>query len=60
MYWILKENELGFIWDENKKVMFQVENEVATIIKPTLEQLTRFRPNVVLVEKTTSKPKVLV
>ena len=49
MYWILKENELGFIW-----------NEVATIIKPTLEQLTRFRPNVVLVEKTTSKPKVLV
>lgn len=60
MYWILKENELGFIWDENKKVMFQVENEVATIIKPTLEQLTRFRPNAVLVEKTTSKPKVLV
>ena len=60
MFWIYKEEELQFVWDDDKKIMYQIENREATEIDPTIEQLTRFRPYLEFVEKTDVRPKILL
>lgn len=60
MFWIYKEEELQFVWDDDKKIMYQIENGEVTEIDPTIEQLTRFRPYLEFVEKTNVRPKILL
>lgn len=60
MFWIYKEEELQFVWDDDKKIMYQIENGEVTEIDPTIEQLTRFRPYLEFVEKTDVRPKILL
>lgn len=60
MYLVLKDSEDRFIWDDTKKIMYQINGEDAYRIKPSIEQLSRFRPRIVVEEKSKSIPKGIV
>ena len=58
MYKILKDSDDRFIWDEQKGIMYQMSKDGdAEIIKANLEQLSRFRPNLEVVEIVEKLPK---
>src|SRR5512133_2670660 len=52
MYWILGDGDSKFIWDELKEVMYEVTEDVALRIPPSIELLAKFRPTLELIEKT--------
>lgn len=60
MFYIYKEDETLFIYDESKKKLYSLEGEIFDELDISIEQLTRFRPFVEFVKKQTEIPKELV
>jgi hypothetical protein len=57
MYWIIKDSDQQFIWDETENVMYQIDEfKDAYPIKANLEKLNHFSPYVELVAKTSTEP----
>lgn len=60
MFWILRDNEERFIWDEEADKLYQIEQgDCCVALKSSLQSIAKFRPLIKLVEKTSKKPDVL-
>ncbi len=58
MYLYLQDGEERFVWDESRKIMYQVVGDTAKIIQPDLMKLSKFRPDLALIKKTEKKPDI--
>jgi hypothetical protein len=56
MWLILKDEKTQFVWDEESKQMYQYIGENIEKVRPTLEELSRFRPYIELVRKQDKPP----
>lgn len=59
MYWLLKDGDTKYVWHEDKEEMFQLSEDATMFfkIKPSLQQLSKFCPDLTLLKKQDIFPK---